>query len=166
MNTGIQRSSLTPHGAWTTTTPEGKREFKKPMPFIMAEHKIPYVATASVAYPFDYQAKVRKAKSIHGFRYIHLLSPCPPGWRFDSSLTVEIAKLAVETGIWPLFEIEYGEFRLTSVSKTLLDKSKRKPVEEYLKLQGRFSKLKSEDIKRIQDYVDEMWEEIAQMVKK
>jgi pyruvate ferredoxin oxidoreductase beta subunit len=166
MNTGIQRSSLTPHGAWTTTTPEGKREFKKPMPFIMAEHKIPYVATASIAYPFDYQAKVRKAKSIHGFRYIHLLSPCPPGWRFDSSLTVEIAKLAVETGIWPLFEIEYGEFRLTSVSKTLLDKSKRKPVEEYLKLQGRFSKLKPEDIKRIQNYVDEMWEEIAQMVKK
>ncbi|BFI73905.1 3-methyl-2-oxobutanoate dehydrogenase subunit beta [Sulfurisphaera ohwakuensis] len=166
MNTGIQRSSLTPKGAWTTTTPEGKREFKKPLPFIMAEHKIPYVATASIAYPFDYQAKVRKAKQIHGFRYIHLLSPCPPGWRFDSSLTIEIAKLAVETGVWPLFEIENGEFRLTSVSKTLLDKKNRKPVIEYLKLQGRFSKLTEEQIKEIQESIDEMWEQIKEMVKK
>ncbi|ARM77205.1 3-methyl-2-oxobutanoate dehydrogenase subunit beta [Acidianus manzaensis] len=165
MNTGIQRSSLTPKGAWTTTTPEGKREFKKPMPFIMAEHKIPYVATASVAYPFDYQNKVKKAKQIKGFRYVHLLSPCPPGWRFDSSLTIEIAKLAVETGIWPLFEIENGEFRLTSISKTLIDKKNRKPVTEYLKLQGRFSKLNEKEIKEIEDSVDELWEEIKSYIK-
>ena len=166
MNTGIQRSGLTPYGAWTTTTPEGKREFKKPLPFIMAEHKIPYVATASIAYPFDYQAKVRKAKQIRGFRYIHLLSPCPPGWRFDASLTIEVAKLAVETGVWPLFEIENGEFRLTGISKNLLDKKNRKPVIEYLKLQGRFSKLTEEQIKEIQDAIDRMWEEIAARVKK
>ncbi|WP_338602968.1 3-methyl-2-oxobutanoate dehydrogenase subunit beta [Sulfolobus tengchongensis] len=166
MNTGIQRSSLTPKGAWTTTTPEGKREFKKPLPFIIAEHKVPYVATASIAYPFDYEAKVKKAKQIRGFRYIHLLSPCPPGWNFDSSLTIEIAKLAVETGIWPLFEIENGEFRLTSISKTLLDKKNRKPVIEYLKLQGRFAKLSEEQIKEIQEDVDEMWEEIYKIVKR
>ncbi|BDB98487.1 3-methyl-2-oxobutanoate dehydrogenase subunit beta [Saccharolobus caldissimus] len=164
MNTGIQRSALTPYGAWTTTTPAGKREFKKPLPFIMMEHKIPYVATASIAYPFDYQEKVKKAKGIQGFRYIHLLSPCPPGWRFDSKYTIEVAKLAVETGVWPLFEVINGEFRLTSVSKTLLEK--RKPVIEYLKLQGRFAKLSEEDIKVIQEAVDEMWEYIKQLVKK
>ncbi|MEJ2777300.1 3-methyl-2-oxobutanoate dehydrogenase subunit beta [Stygiolobus sp. RP850M] len=166
MNTGIQRSSLTPFGAWTTTTPAGKREFKKPVPFIMIEHKIPYVATASITYPFDYQAKLRKAKNMQGFRYIHLLSPCPPGWRFDSSLTIEVAKLAVETGVWPLFEVVNGEFSLTGVSKTLLDKSKRKPVEEYLKLQGRFAKMSEEEIKVFQEAVDLMWEYIKELVKR
>ncbi|EZQ11234.1 2-ketoisovalerate ferredoxin oxidoreductase [Candidatus Acidianus copahuensis] len=163
MNTGVQRSGLTPYGAWTTTTPEGKRERKKPIPQIVAEHGVPYVATASIAYIFDYQAKVKKAKEIQGFRYIHLLSPCPPGWRFDSSLTIRIAKLAVETGIWPLYEIEKGKFRLTSLSKTLIDKSKRKPVLEYLKLQGRFSKMTSEEVKKLQNEVDEFWEEIQKI---
>ncbi|MUN30027.1 3-methyl-2-oxobutanoate dehydrogenase subunit beta [Sulfuracidifex metallicus] len=161
MNTGIQRSSLTPYGAWTTTTPAGKREFKKPLPFIMMQHKIPYVATASIAYPFDYQGKVRKAKEIQGFRYLHLLSPCPPGWRFDSSLTIEIARLAVETGIWPLFEVLNGKFSLTGISKTLLEK--RKPIEEYLKLQGRFSKLDKKEIEIMQEAVDSMWEDIRKM---
>ncbi|MCQ4344856.1 MAG: 3-methyl-2-oxobutanoate dehydrogenase subunit beta [Sulfolobaceae archaeon] len=166
MNTGIQRSSLTPYGAWTTTTPEGKREFKKPLPLVMMQHRIPYVATASIGYIFDYEQKLRKAKDIKGFRYIHLLSPCPPGWRYDSSLTVEVAKLAVDTGIWPLFEVENGEFRLTSVSKTHLDKSRRKPVEAYLKLQGRFKNLTQEQVQEIQRMVDEMWEEIKALVKK
>ena len=106
---------------------------------------------------------MRKAKEMSGFRYIHLLSPCPPGWRFDAGLTVEIAKLAVETGIWPLYEIEKGKFRLTSISKVLVDKKKRKPVEEYLKLQGRFKDLKGEDVKRIQEEVDQMWEDLARM---
>ncbi|BCS92643.1 Pyruvate synthase subunit PorB [Metallosphaera sp. J1] len=163
MNTGIQRSGLTPFGAWTTTTPSGKREWKKPVPQLIAEHGVPYVATASIAYLFDYQAKVRKAKDITGFRYIHLLSPCPPGWRHDSSLTVEVAKLAVETGIWPLYEIERGKFRLTSISKTLTDKKKRKPVTEYLKLQGRFANLTQEQIKEIQDEVDRMWDEFSKL---
>ncbi|MGC9105531.1 MAG: 3-methyl-2-oxobutanoate dehydrogenase subunit beta [Thermoprotei archaeon] len=166
MNTGIQRSSLTPYGAWTTTTPEGKREFKKPLPLVMMQHKIPYVATASVGYIFDYEQKLQKAKGIRGFRYIHLLSPCPPGWRYDSSLTIEVAKLAVDTGIWPLFEVENGEFRLTSVSKTHLDKSRRKPVEAYLKLQGRFKNLTHEQVEEIQRMVDEMWEEIKALVRK
>jgi pyruvate ferredoxin oxidoreductase beta subunit len=166
MNTGIQRSGLTPYGAWTTTTPSGKREFKKPVPMIVAEHNVPYVATASIAYIFDYQNKIGKAKGIKGFRYIHLLSPCPPGWRYDASLTIEIAKLAVETGIWPLYEIENGEFRLTSISKVLVDKDKRKPVEAYMKYQGRFAKLSAEDVKKIQDYVDQMWEQIKELTKK
>jgi len=165
MNTGIQRSGATPYGAWTTTTWTGKREHKKDMPGIMAAHKIPYVATASVGYPLDFVEKVRKAAQIKGFKYIHLLAPCPPGWRFPPEKTVEIGRLAVQTGMWPLYEVENGVFRLTGPSKALLDKSKRKPVEEYVKLQGRFRGLKPEDLKKLQEYVDQMWEEIAKRVK-
>ncbi|MET1102104.1 MAG: pyruvate synthase subunit PorB [Pyrodictiaceae archaeon] len=160
MNTGIQRSSLTPYGAWTTTTWRGKREHKKPLPQIVASHKVPYVATASIAYPWDFIAKLRKAANIRGFKYIHLHAPCPVGWRFDPSLTVRIAKLAVETGMWILFEYEKGRLRLNPPSDKLLDKSKRKPIREYVKLQGRFRHLTEEDLKVLENYVDEMWEEI------
>jgi len=165
MNTGIQRSSLTPYGAWTTTTPEGKREFKKSLPFIVAAHKVPYVATASISYLFDYRAKFNKAKSMKGFRYVHMLSPCPPGWKFDSSLTMQIGKLAVETGIWPLFEIENGVFKLSSLSAVYVDKEKRKPIDEYLKLQERFKELTNDDINRIQRYIDDMWEYIKRLTE-
>jgi len=163
MNTGIQRSSLTPYGAWTTTTVKGKREHKKNMPFIVAAHGVPYVATASVGYPADFIAKVRKAAGIKGFKYIHLHAPCPVGWRFQPSQLVEVAKLAVETGMWPLMEFEKGRLRLNPPSNRLLDKSRRKPVEQYIRMQGRFRHLTDEDIKRIQEYVDELWEEIKRM---
>ncbi|MEM3282105.1 MAG: 3-methyl-2-oxobutanoate dehydrogenase subunit beta, partial [Candidatus Micrarchaeaceae archaeon] len=149
MNTGVQRSSLTPHGAWSTTTPEGKKEYKKPLPLLMIDHNVPYVATMSVAYPFDFQSKIKKALSIKGFRYLHMISPCPPGWRFDPSLTIEMAKLVVETGIWPLMEYENGALKLSGPSVVLLNKEKRKPIEEYLKLQGRFKALSDSDIKEI-----------------
>ena len=165
MNTGIQRSSLTPYGAWTTTTPAHKHEFNKPMPFIMAMHRIPYVATASISYLADFKAKFAKARNIKGFRYIHLLSPCPPGWKFDANLTMEIGKLAVETGMWPLFEIENGKFSLSSISKPFLDKSKRKPIEEYLKLQERFKGLSKEEIDGINNYIDSMWSYIEEISK-
>lgn len=165
MNTGIQRSSLTPYGAWTTTTWTGKREHKKPLPQIVAAHKVPYVATASVGYPWDFIAKLRKAAKIRGFKYIHLHAPCPIGWRFDPSLTARIAKLAVETGMWILYEYEKGKLTLNPPSNRLLDKSKRKPVTEYLKLQGRFRHLKEEDIKKIEEYIDEMWREIEAALK-
>jgi pyruvate ferredoxin oxidoreductase beta subunit len=157
-NTGMQRSGATPYGAWTTTTPFGKKERKKDMPLIMAAHKIPYVATACTSYPVDFVAKLRKAKDIRGTKYIHLLAPCPTGWRYDTSKTVEMGRLAVQTGMWVLYEIEDGRFRLSSPSDRLVDKSRRKPVEEYLALQGRFRGLSEEDTERIQKWVDEDWE--------
>ena len=158
MNTGIQRSSLTPYGAWTTTTWTGKKEAKKELPLIMIAHKVPYVATASIGYPTDFIQKLRKAASIKGFKYIHLHAPCPTGWRFDPSKTVEIARLAVETGMWILFEAEKGKVRISPFSKPYADKSKRKPIEQYLKLQGRFRGITKEDIKIIERMVDEAWE--------
>ena len=157
-NTGMQRSGSTPYGAWTTTTPSGKRERKKDMPLIMAAHRIPYVATACSSYPTDLFNKLRKAKDIQGTKYLHLLAPCPTGWRYDASKTVEMGRLAVQTGMWALFEIESGKFKLNSPSDRLIDKSKRKPVEEYLTRQGRFQGLKKEDIARIQNWMDEDWE--------
>ncbi|MEM1551828.1 MAG: pyruvate synthase subunit PorB [Candidatus Bathyarchaeia archaeon] len=157
-NTGLQRSGATPYGAWTTTTPTGKKERKKNMPLIMAAHKIPYVATACPSYPVDFVNKLRKAKEIKGTKYIHILAPCPTGWRYDTSKTVEIGRLAVQTGIWALYEIEYGRFRLNPPSDRLIDKSKRKPVKEYLAMQDRFRYLTEADIEKIQRWVDEDWE--------
>lgn len=157
-NTGLQRSGATPYGAWTTTTPTGKKERKKNMPLIMAAHKIPYVATACPSYPVDFVNKLRKAKEIKGTKYIHVLAPCPTGWRYDTSKTVEIGRLAVQTGIWALYEIEYGRFRLNPPSDRLVDKSKRKPVKEYLAMQERFRHLTEAEIEKIQQWVDEDWE--------
>jgi pyruvate ferredoxin oxidoreductase beta subunit len=161
MNTGIQRSSLTPYGAWTTTTIKGKGEDKKELPLIMLLHKIPYVATASIAFPIDFISKLRKALNIRGFRYIHLHAPCPTGWRFDPSKTVEVARLAVEVGTWILFEAEGGKVRLTPPSNTYLDKSRRKPLKEYLSIQGRFRSLRDEDVKMFEKIIDSAWELIT-----
>ncbi len=158
-NTGMQRSGATPYGAWTTTTPSGKKERKKDMPMIMAAHRIPYVATACTSYPLDFINKLRKAKEIHGTKYIHLLSPCPTGWRYDPSKTIEMGRLAVQTGLWGLYEIENGKFKLNSPSDRLVDKAKRKPIKEYFALQGRFRNLSEEDIERIQKWTDEDWEQ-------
>jgi len=162
-NTGMQRSGATPFGAWTTTTPTGKREHKKDVPMIMAAHGIPYVATAIPSYPMDFIRKLRKAKEIKGTKYIHILSPCPTGWRYPGSKTVEIGKLAVETGLWALYEIENGVFKLSPPSARLLDKEKRKPVEVYLKTQGRFRHLTDEDIAEIQRWVDAAWEKYKKL---
>jgi pyruvate ferredoxin oxidoreductase beta subunit len=158
MNTGIQRSGATPYGAWTTTTPKGKRQHKKDMVAIMAAHHIPYVATASPSYPLDFISKLKKAKEIKGTRYIHVLAPCSPGWRFPTEKTIEMGRLAVQTGMWALYEIERGKFRLNSPSAALIEKSNRKPVELYLKAQGRFNNLTNEDIAEIQRWIDETWE--------
>lgn len=162
MNTGVQRSGLTPLDAHTTTTPAGKVSWgnktnKKDMPAIAAAHHIPYVATASVGYPQDLQRKVKRALSIRGPKYIHLFVPCPLGWGSDPALTIKIAKLVVETGLFPLYEMENG--KVTKVKRL----ARRKPVEEYLKLQKRFAHLfKSEEgrkeIERIQAIADELAE--------
>ena len=150
MNTGIQRSSQTPEKAWTTTTLMGKVQPKKDMPMIMAAHKIPYVATACIGIPEDLISKAVKAKEMRGgFRYIHVLCSCPTGWRFPENEAIEIARLAVDCGIWLLYEIEDGEFRLTYRPK------QRKRVREYLSRQGRFKNLTEEDIEDIQLEVDQ-----------
>jgi len=154
MNTGIQRSGATPFGAWTTTTPVGKARRgedrpKKDIPAIMIAHGAPYVATASVAYPLDFVKKVKKAAAIRGPTYVHVHAPCVPGWRIDSSKSIEVARLAVLTGAWILYEHEGGKTTVT------FKPAKRRPVAEYLKLQGRFRHLTEEEINEIQRMVDE-----------
>lgn len=157
MNTGVQRSGTTPQGVLTTTTPiKGKLQVKKDVPAIIAAHGIGYVATASAAYPLDFYDKVRKATTIAGPKYIHVHTPCPPGWGFDSRFTIKVGKLAVESGLFDLYEIENGEFRLTGASKKLMGNG-RKPVTEYFKTQNRFKSLGKEILKSVQDQVDAKW---------
>ncbi|MCC9260905.1 MAG: pyruvate synthase subunit beta [Methanobrevibacter woesei] len=160
MNTGIQRSGATPYGASTTTSPVGKDSFgenkpKKNMPMIMAAHGIPYVATASISYPEDFMKKVKKAAEVDGPAYIHLNQPCTTGWGYPSSKTIEMGRLAVETGSWILYEIENGEFNVT------YRPSERKPVSEYLKQQKRFRHLTEDHIEEIQKFVDSQCEELG-----
>jgi len=164
-NTGIQRSGATPQYAWTTTTPvgtveHGKRQTKKPLPFIVAAHGAPYVATASIGEELDFVAKVRKALSIRGPTFIHILTPCIPGWKTDPKDTVNLGELAVETGIQPLYEIKNGV--LTFTKKI----AKRKPVKEYLKPQGRFKHLTDKHIEDVQKFVDRNYEWLLSLEKK
>jgi pyruvate ferredoxin oxidoreductase beta subunit len=159
MNTGVQRSGTTPQGVITTTTPiRGKLQKKKEVPAIIAAHGIDYVATASAAYPLDLYDKIKKAKTMSGPKYIHVHCPCPAGWGFDPRYTVKIGKLAVETGLYDIYEIEQGKFQLTGPSKKL-DNNKRKPVSEYFKTQSRFRALSDERIQEIQQSIDAKWEE-------
>ncbi|HMF30474.1 MAG TPA: 3-methyl-2-oxobutanoate dehydrogenase subunit beta [Candidatus Lokiarchaeia archaeon] len=165
MNTGVQRSSATPYGAYTTTTPIfGKRQEKKNVPAIMAAHGIPYVATACASYPQDLFMKFQKAKGIKGTKYIHILAPCPPGWSFNTKDSIQIGRMAVKTGFWPLYEITNGKFELSSPSKSLVDPDKRKPIEEYLTAQGRFRTLSEEDFIHYHNYINELWESISKKV--
>lgn len=164
MNTGIQRSSSTPKGAWTTTTPQGKLEQKKDVAKILISHNVPYVATASIGYPHDFYSKLRRAKDIRGFRFVHLHAPCPVGWRFDPKYTVKVAKLAVETGLWILYEYYNGKIQLSGPSRIYIDPSKRKPVEEYLRLQGRFRNITPELVEEIKKAVDENWKWISKFM--
>jgi len=157
-NTGFQRSGSSPYGSRTTTTPTGKKEHKKDVPMIMAAHGIPYVATACVSYPIDFVTKLRRAKEMVGTKYIQVLTPCPPGWRYSTEKTIQMGRLAVQTGVWGLFEIEHGRFKLSSPSTALVDETKRKPVEEYLTEQGRFDQLTPQDVEEIKRWIDETWE--------
>ena len=156
MNTGIQSSGTTFWKAKTTTSPTGKKEERKDLAAIMLMHRVPYVATASVGYLPDFISKLEKARKVRGFRFIQLHSPCPPGWRFDSSKTVEIARMAVKCGAWILWEFD-GRFRLSPASKPYKDRSRRKSIAEYLRVQGRFRGISEEDIKAIEEAVDKQW---------
>lgn len=164
MNTGIQRSSSTPYGASTTTSPAGKvvpgqTTWKKNMPEICAAHNIPYVATACPSYPFDLMEKVKKAADIEGPAYIHILSVCPTGWRLSPQLSIHAGRLAVETGVFPLYEVERGKYRLN------IDLPQLRPVREYFKIQGRFRHLTEEMIEKIQERVEEEYVKLKKKVK-
>jgi pyruvate ferredoxin oxidoreductase beta subunit len=153
-NTGIQRSGSTPFGAWTTTTPigklvRGKDRPKKNLPAIIAAHGAPYIATASIAYPLDFIKKLQRAAAIEGPTYVHVHAPCSPGWRIESNKTIEVARLAVLTGSWVLYEIENGKTNVT------FKPPKRRPIADYLKMQGRFRHLTDEEIAEIQRMVDD-----------
>lgn len=163
-NTGVQRSGATPYGASTTTSPAGlfsigKTQWKKNMLMIAMAHGCKYVASASIAFPKDLEEKVKKAMKIKGARYIHIHTPCPVGWGFDSSKTIEVARLAVQTGMWILYEIDEGKLKITYKPTEL------KPVKEYLTMQKRFKHLKDEDIEFIQKRIKENWEELLKLEK-
>jgi pyruvate/2-oxoacid:ferredoxin oxidoreductase beta subunit len=161
MNTGIQRSSATPWGAWTTTTPveEPESQPKKDIVSIMAAHRIPYIATASVAYPVDLVEKVEKARTIRGTRFIHIFAPCPPGWKTGNDETIDLARQAVETRVFPLMEVENGsKWRFT------MDHPGG-PVKPYIRRQARFRHLTDDQITHIQGEVDARWEMLRNRVE-
>ena len=166
MNTGIQRSGATPHGAATTTSPAGtkipgKPEFKKDFIGICAAHGIEYCATASPAYWSDYITKVRKGLEVEGPAVVHVFSPCPLGQRFDPSESIKVARLAVQTRYWPVYEVENGKYKLN------IKVRKPKPVIEFLKIQRRFRHLFQPQFKHeldaIQRWVDENWRRITRL---
>jgi len=165
MNTGVQRSGSTPPGAYSTTTPNGKIGYKKNMAKIMEAHGIPYVATAISSYPLDLYEKFKNAMKIKGPKYIHILAPCPPGWGYNPKDSIEIGRLAVQTGFWPLYEVIDGKFILSKDSQRFLDPTKRKPISEYLNIQKRFKNISDEDIKNHQNYVEEQWKQIKKRIE-
>jgi pyruvate ferredoxin oxidoreductase beta subunit len=160
MNTGVQKSGATPEGAWTTTTPAGAPRVgqKKDIARIMAAHGIPYVATlAAGSLPMlkDFRAKVARAAEVTGFRFLHALGACPPGWRYPTGLSTEVVRLAVESRVFPLWECDHGEWRVTFRPKHPL------PVREYLETQGRFAHLSPPQVDAIQAHVEARWDELA-----
>ncbi len=157
MNTGIQRSGATPRGAWTTTTPvagtsRGKPEAKKDIMGIVLAHRPVYAATVNPAFPEDFVRKVERAATLEGPRFFHVFAPCPPGWRFDSDQTIALGRLATDTGIFPLYEVEEGRYRVTRKGGAL------KPVADYLRAQGRFRHFTDDDVAALQSEVRTRWE--------
>lgn len=164
MNTGIQRSSSTPYGASTTTSPAGKVKpgqvtWKKNMPEIAVAHGIPYVATACPSYPFDLIQKVEKAAKMPGPAYVHILSICPTGWRLPPAKAIWIGRLAVETGVFPLYEVVNGKYTMTHEEEEL------RPVKEYLKPQGRFRHLNDDMIAEIQKRIKSDYDKLKAKTK-
>jgi pyruvate/2-oxoacid:ferredoxin oxidoreductase beta subunit len=154
MNTGIQRSSATPFGAWTTTTPltAPQSTRKKDIMAIMAAHRIPYAATASVSYPLDLLAKVRRARDMRGTRFLHILSPCPPGWKYADEQTIELGRMAVRSRVFPLLEVENGTAWRFTVDHP------GEPIDAYIRAQGRFRHLDDDAIAQLQADVDARWQ--------
>ena len=162
MNTGVQRSGATPQGAWTTTTPvegheRGKPESKKDIMGIVLAHRPTYAATVNPAFPEDFVRKVERARDLTGPRFLHAFVPCPPGWKFASEESIELGRLATDSGIFPLFEVENGRYHITRKGGAL------KPVEEYVRAQGRFRHFTPEDIEALQSQVRLNWERLLRL---
>ncbi|MFY9717113.1 MAG: thiamine pyrophosphate-dependent enzyme [Thermoplasmata archaeon] len=162
MNTGVQRSGATPWGAWTTTTPvrgtlRGKMEPKKDIMGIVLAHRPAYAATLNPSFPEDFERKVERARQIEGPRFFHAFAACPPGWKFDSAQTIALGRLATDSGIFPLYEVEDGRYRLTRPGGEL------KAVADYFRAQGRFRHLTAEEIGRVQDEVRANWERLRRL---
>jgi len=162
-NTGAQRSCATPRGAVTTTTPDGKKEKRKSIVRIMAAHDVPYIATATIGYPRDLYAKVKKASEIEGYRFILIDAPCPTGWNSDPALTPELGELSVKTGYFPLYEIENGKLTFSKRGIKYRDPSNRLPVEKYLEKQGRFKAMSKEQILSLQKDLQYEWDMLAKL---
>jgi pyruvate ferredoxin oxidoreductase beta subunit len=167
MNTGIQRSSATPFHAWATTSEVGKAQQGKPqrrkdLTSIIADHGVPYVGQASISHWRDLVSKAEKAFAVEGPAFLNILATCPRGWRSPYNKSVELAKLGVQTGFWPLFEVENGEWRMTTAMK-----QPTKPIEEFLKPQGRFRHLfkpgNEAILERCQQYVDSEWQKLLKL---
>jgi pyruvate ferredoxin oxidoreductase beta subunit len=166
MNTGVQRSGTTPQGGLTTTTPyEGKKENSKNIPDIVAAHNPAYIATCSASYPLDFHDKLLKAKEIRGLKYIHIQTPCPPGWGCEERMTVKIGKMAIECGLFDLYEIEGDQKKLSEPTAKLLRKEKLRPVQDYLNMQTRFRAISGEQIVAMQQRIDLKWEKYRQEFK-
>lgn len=168
MNTGTQRSGATPKGAMTTTTPvKGKIQLKKDVVKIMEAHNLPYIATANAAYPQDLIEKFQKAKSIRGkgVRYIHIFSPCPPGWGYKTEETIEIGKLANQTGLWPLFERIDGKLQLSKPSRKYMNKENRRQLTKYTQKQDRFRHIDDKTLLQWQKHIDHLWKKIVWELK-
>lgn len=166
MNTGIQRSSRTPEGAWTNTTPTGQNSFgkkqqQKPFSLLLAEHNIAYAATCSPAHMQDFRKKIRIArdKSHEGFTFLHVLAPCPTGWKSKPELIIQNCRDAVKTNYFPLWESSYGQFKITVPVKEPL------PVTEFLKNQKRFSHMSEEQIANLQETVNANYEHLLKLCK-
>jgi len=162
MNTGVQRSGATPHGARTTTTPvtpasRGKSEVKKDVMGIVAAHDPAYAATVNIAFPEDFVRKVEKAKSIRGPRFFHAFAPCPPGWGYSAEQTIALGRLATDTNVFPLYEIEAGRYRITRKL------GRAKPVVDYVRPQTRFGHLTPDEITAIQTEVDRRWKRLIEL---
>ena len=164
MNTGIQRSSRTPEGGWTNTTPvgkygHGKKQQQKPLSLLIAEHNVAYTATCSLAYMKDFRQKIQNAREASriGFAFLHILAPCPTGWKSKPELMIEQSRSAVQTNYFPLWEARYGQFRLTQEIK------KAKPVTEFTKTQRRFSHLTESEIAALQENIDANYEHLLKL---
>jgi pyruvate/2-oxoacid:ferredoxin oxidoreductase beta subunit len=160
MNTGVQVSSATPRYTWTGTSPTGNTRRKKHIMEIMAAHRMPYAATASIAFPEDLKRKIERAMAIKGTRFIHMLSPCTTGWKIKEDMAVKVATLSVETNVFPLYEIEDG------LRYTINHEPLGLPVEKYLMTQGRYKHLKPEQVDSIQAETDRTWTDLREKAAK
>ena len=165
MNTGIQRSSATPEGAWTTTTPvgpasPGKTGPKKDLVGFTLAHHVDYVATASTAYWNDFITKIQKAAAVEGPALIHAIAPCPLGWRFKTEQTIQMGRMAVQTRYFPLFEVEKGKYKLNV-------NPHQEPLEKFLRMQGRFKHLfepkYADELNQLQNQVEQRWLAIQEL---